>query len=112
MTLDKYLTIAECLPKEQEPCSDAISRQAALDAIMGEPTDAHYPSWYAKRIEDLPPVHAVPKTGHWINRYYIANKVLFKRCSECNYEYSYDAETGISDANYCPNCGAKMEERA
>ena len=33
MTLDKYLTIAECLPKEQEPCEDAISRQAAIDAI-------------------------------------------------------------------------------
>ena len=35
--------------------SDLISRQAAIDAIMGEPTDAHYPSWYAERLEQLPP---------------------------------------------------------
>ena len=34
--------------------NDLISRQAAIDAIMGEPTDAHYPSWYAERLEQLP----------------------------------------------------------
>ena len=33
---------------------DYISRQAAIDAIMCEPTDAHYPSWYAERLEQLP----------------------------------------------------------
>lgn len=51
------------------------------------------------------------KTGHWINRHNIyANKTFdTKVCSECQYEYSYDAETGISNANYCSNCGAKME---
>lgn len=51
------------------------------------------------------------KTGHWINRHNIyANKTFdTKVCSECQYEYSYDAETGISNANFCPYCGAKME---
>ena len=34
--------------------NDLISRQAAIDAIMCEPTDAHYPSWYAERLEQLP----------------------------------------------------------
>jgi len=34
--------------------NDLISRQAAIDAIMGEPTDAHYPNWYAERLEHLP----------------------------------------------------------
>ena len=38
--------------------SDLISRQAAIDAIMGEPTDAHYPSWYAERLEQLPSAQA------------------------------------------------------
>ena len=33
---------------------DLINRQAAIDAIMAEPTDAHYPSWYAERLEQLP----------------------------------------------------------
>ena len=40
--------------------SDLISRQAAIDAIMGEPTDAHYPSWYAERLEQLPPAQPEP----------------------------------------------------
>ena len=33
--------------------SDLISRQAAIDAIMGQPPEPHYPSWYAAQIEKL-----------------------------------------------------------
>ena len=35
-------------------CVDTISRQAALDAIIGQPPEPHYPSWYAAQIEKLP----------------------------------------------------------
>lgn len=42
---------------------DCISRQAALDAIMGQPPEPHYPSWYAAQIEKLP---AVQPEQHWI----------------------------------------------
>lgn len=34
--------------------TDTISRQAAIDAIMGQPPEPHYPSWYAAQIEKLP----------------------------------------------------------
>ena len=37
-----------------KPMSDLISRQAAIDAIMGQPPEPHYPSWYAAQIEKLP----------------------------------------------------------
>ena len=33
---------------------DLISRQAAIDTIMGQPPEPHYPSWYAAQIEKLP----------------------------------------------------------
>ena len=33
-----------------------ISRQAAIDAIMGQPPEPHYPSWYAAQIAKLPAV--------------------------------------------------------
>ena len=49
--------------------SDLISRQAAIDAIMGEPTDAHYPSWYAERLEQLPsaqPEQQIPQMRGWV----------------------------------------------
>lgn len=39
----------------QESSEDVISRQAAIDAIMGQPPEPHYPSWYAAQIEKLPP---------------------------------------------------------
>ena len=39
--------------------NDSISRQVAIDAIMGEPTDAHYPSWYADKIKAIPSVNAI-----------------------------------------------------
>lgn len=37
--------------------ADLIDRQAALDTIMGQPPEPHYPSWYAVQIEKLPAVH-------------------------------------------------------
>ena len=36
--------------------ADLIDRQAAIDAIMGQPPEPHYPSWYAAQIEKLPAV--------------------------------------------------------
>lgn len=30
-------------------------------------------------------------------------------CSECGFERSYDAETGIDEYKFCPNCGAKED---
>ena len=54
-----------------EPCSDAISRQAAIDKIMGRKPDAHYPDYYAAIVRDLPSVHAEPHLS----------------CDGCEYEH-------------------------
>lgn len=35
---------------------DLISRQAAIHAILGQPPEPHYPSWYAEQIKELPSV--------------------------------------------------------
>ena len=99
---------------EQEPCEDCISRQAVLNMqyrIDDSATLSTSDVVNVDDIEDLPPVTPQPKMGHWINQHVIYTNATidFKVCSECRYEFSYDAETGVSDANYCPNCGAKME---
>lgn len=47
-----------------ELMSDLIDRQAALDAIMGQPPEPHYPAWYAAQIEELPPAQPEPP---WIS---------------------------------------------
>ena len=41
--------------------NDLISRQMAIDTIMGQPPEPHYPSWYAAQIEKLPAVQ--PETN-------------------------------------------------
>ena len=84
--------------------SDLISRQDAIDAIMGEPTDAHYPSWYADRIKALP--SAEPKTGEWIDRS-DGGRIKYPwwescKCNQCG-------EYGSGAYNFCPNCGARMK---
>lgn len=87
---------------------DLISRQAAIDAIMCEPTDAHYPSWYAERLEQLPSAQPERKKGKWIRHDEIKNVYggICIECSECGEKYVVQH---ILDEKYCRNCGAKME---
>jgi hypothetical protein len=40
---------------------DLIDKDAAMNAILGEPTDAHYPSWFAGVVNDVPAL--VPSKG-------------------------------------------------
>ena len=93
-----------------EPCEDAISRQAVLEAIM---TNCIWENEYnltssriKKAVESLPPVTPKPKTGHWIKD----NPWTKAYCSECGEScfglHGFDCVT----TDYCPNCGAKMEE--
>jgi hypothetical protein len=91
---------------EQEPCTDAISRKA-VDKIINkwlsspdyELKDGIYDM--TKKIHKLPPVTPAEKVGHWIDRQ--EDRWIYAKCSEC--ETIHDTRT-----NYCPHCGAKMQE--
>lgn len=41
--------------------NELIDKQVAIDAIMGQPPEAHYPSWYVEQINGLPPVICTDK---------------------------------------------------
>lgn len=113
---------------KQEPCEDAISRQAVLNYIRN-----NYRRWFinddafmqcTNGIKDIALVTPQPKTGHWIetseeyykavNEYgggvnddtpYFVDDIA---CSECLSMFSViDNETERFD--YCPHCGARME---
>lgn len=104
---------------EQEPCEDAISRQAVKEFVesiqkvkdnhnengtpinYGTICDLVISGW---RLMKLPSVTPKPKTGHWImHRGYNADGFGIEySCSKCN-------EWANEKSNYCPNCGAKME---
>ena len=42
-----------------------IEREAAIETIMSEPTEAHYPSWYAEKIKAIPAAD-VAQVRRWI----------------------------------------------
>ena len=115
VTNDKHIKkIVEChkaqLSQEgttKDATSDTISRQAAIDAIMGEPTDAHYPSWYAERLEQLPSAQPERIKGHWVE---IASSNHTYKCSVCGRLLANitDGKNNVAkNYPYC-HCGADM----
>lgn len=104
-----------CHCEEQEPCEDAISRQAVMDVLCndcelfrnGEQTcftkceEYHF-------LATLPPVKPQQKIGQWIKGRDCYGNNHFT-CPFCGNDIAtkYD---GIWKDNYCSNCGAKMQE--
>lgn len=114
--------------KEQEPCEDAVSRQAVLEQInywidSGEYRFTNAAHYLAKRMRNIPPVVSQPKIGRWILTQ--RDKCVDINCSECGntrikeYAYGYTIDELDSNEinnliaknrmNYCECCGAKME---
>ena len=89
---------------EQDPCTDAISRQAVLMEIdkylCGVPFEE---KGIDEVIKDLPLVIPAEKVGQWIDIQYFKSDDTYYRpkCPFCNTEPK-------EYSNYCPNCGAKM----
>ena len=96
---------------EQEPCDDAISRQAVLDVIERELF-----KWdVIDEIRKLPTVNPQPKTGRWISfgtKGEIDGQIVRTFiCSECGAISIFRVTNGnIVNGDLCPNCGAKMVE--
>ena len=59
-------------------------------------------------VENTPTVDAEPiRHGRWISE---SQQRVFK-CSACGHYLDFDGvNAGRGSANYCPNCGAKMDE--
>ena len=84
--------------------TEYIRKQDAINTIMGQPPDAHYPSWYATQIAELPPADVAPiKHGKWI-LVKGTNGKDYHKCSECLHTQEI---TGVK--NYCAVCGARMD---
>lgn len=46
--------------------SEYIKREDAIEEIMSEPPDAHYPHWYANKIKSIPAADVAP-VQKWIS---------------------------------------------
>jgi len=96
--------------KEQEPCEDAISRQAMHIELekwitYGEYKYSNATKYLYDRIDRLPSIKQEPKTGRWIKTIGENGVTSVVRCSECGFE-----DNRYMLFRYCPSCGAKMEE--
>lgn len=96
-----------------EPCEDCISRKAVTDLIRKEwvkyvPMELDMSiSFVLGKIDELPPVTPAEKTRHWIySKAVNTGEIIFSECSACGHGESRCAKR----MNYCPNCGAKMQE--
>lgn len=90
---------------EQEPCEDAISRQAVIDSLHSKFADGFDSDRWWNSMSVLYAINKVPsvstkKTGRW------EKLSVGYGCSECSLCTNIH---GIRDFKYCPNCGAKME---
>ena len=84
---------------EQEPCDDAISKQAVLKLQYRIDDSATLSTRDVINVEDieaLPPVTPQPKMGRWIK----------DKCSICGEERAWYGQ----NPPYCPDCGHKMQE--
>jgi len=95
---------------EQEPCEDAISRQAVLEYIEGSDAELGHSTeneLVRQDIKELPPVTPQSKTGHW-RAIYQGDEIIDYRCSEC--EFGSTSGKSTYRMHYCPNCGCHMVE--
>ena len=82
--------------------SDLISRADAIEVLMETiaPPSVTLDT-LVMRIDALPSAEARP-TGEWIFNTSTSNGKSWNVCSECG-------ESMFHPANFCPNCGARME---
>ena len=108
--------VREGIPLEQEPCDDAISRQAVLEkticapiakVMMGDKV-IYRKIVFVDEIENIPPVTPAEKVGRWIARGLVdSNGNRIYECSECHHS---DIQAATMIVPYCWYCGAKMQE--
>lgn len=82
---------------------DYIKREDAIEKL-----EFHISMDLLDDIKDIPPADVAPvRHGHWIVLQQTSIPTIWNcKCSECG---AYETKTSNYQANYCPNCGAKMD---
>ena len=96
--------------------SDLIEREKAIDALKAEVRliDGYCcvddrvidESDAIEAINSIPPAQPEQKVGKWI---VMDDDRISGRCSVCGWEAHLYEDDAVG-MDYCPNCGAKMEE--
>ena len=84
-----------------------IDADAFLERVLPE---CKYPDILKEAVENQPTIEAEPvRHGRWLSLEGWFNKSIVK-CSVCGNTLDMDGvNAGRGDANFCPNCGVKMD---
>ena len=84
-----------------------IKRESAIEAIMNDPPDAHYPHWYADKIKAIQSADVAPvRHGKWeLSKNYVG----YCSCSMCSDCYVEPEWVDRLHWRFCPSCGARMD---
>lgn len=102
---------------EQEPCKDAINREAALMCMTGKYiADLEYKpediiSQHIKRLKMLPSVTPTRENTTWETKLHGFPPEPDKVCAKCGFSRELNIRIrGYDKIKYCPNCGRKFAE--
>lgn len=86
--------------------SDTISRQAAIDTIMEEPSETYYPVWFADKIKNLPGLPEIIRCKDCI--YHTCDEWYGHKFDHCD-RLSYDYKSFAVDPDSFCSFGRKEE---
>lgn len=102
--------------RNEQKISDLVSRQVALDEIdknrqtllsLGMNEEEYILFHYGRRVIEELPIIDTDKHGKWISAAHKKNRI----CSICGGDEPYKfADEDVDVFDYCPYCGAKMDE--
>ena len=89
--------------------TEYIKREAAIEAIMSEPPDAHYPQWYVDKIKSIPAADvAEVRHAKWVDNHCTACGMM-PMGDEMWKRRDFEPPLFERFMDYCPNCGAIMD---
>ena len=93
--------------------ADALKKKAQMRGHVLEKSmvTAYHMCVSTHDINEAPTVDAEPvRHGRWIMADEYCNHAKEFQCSACGNTVEYDYYTRFCEYDFCPNCGAKMDE--
>lgn len=85
-----------------------IKRESAIEAIMSDPPDAHYQSWYAEKINEIPSADVEPLVRCRGCKYWQDNIIDYVVIGK---EYTNFFGDGRCPMHICNYCWDEMKKR-